>query len=177
MGPSSTVLVSLLFLVYLALASASSEMSIISNGGMQRSEKEMRQLYDEWLAKHGRANSVLGEKERRFRVFKDNLCFIDSHNAAADVGQHSFRLGLNRFADLTNEEYRSVYLGVRTNSTHRSLAGVRSDRYQYNASEKLPKSVDWRAKGAVTPAKDQGSCGQSSTAPDSSSCYTISHFL
>lgn len=126
--------------------------------GQQRSEEETIQLYDEWLARHGRGHSVLGEKERRFQVFKDNLRFVDAHNA----GLHSFRLGLNRFADMTNEEYRAIYLGmIRSNATRRSLTGVRSDRYKHNGRDKLPKSVDWRAKGAVAPVKDQGSCGQS----------------
>jgi hypothetical protein len=90
-------------------------------------------------------------------VFRDNLRYIDAHNAAADAGVHSFRLGLNRFADLTVDEYRRTYLGVRTKpQRERRLTA----RYLAGDNEELPESVDWRAKGAVTEIKDQGSCGK-----------------
>ncbi|NP_001290530.1 oryzain alpha chain precursor [Elaeis guineensis] len=163
MGSKATT-VALLLLCLAAAASAAPDMSIISYDeahgvrGLERSEEEMRILYEGWLAKHGRAYNALGEKERRFEIFKDNVLFIDAHNAAADAGHRSFRLGLNRFADMTNEEYRAVYLGTRP-AGHRRRARVGSDRYRYNAGEDLPESVDWRAKGAVAAVKDQGSCG------------------
>lgn len=60
-------------------------------------------------APHGRAHNALGEREHRFEVFRDNLRFIDAHNA----GAHVYRLVLNRFADLTDEEFRAAYLGTR----------------------------------------------------------------
>lgn len=164
MGSASSLLVLFHVLLYLGLAFSGYNMPIVSYGDRPRKEEEIRKLYDEWLAKHGGTNNALGgERERRFRVFKENLHFIDTHNAAADAGQHSFRLDLNRFADLTNEEYRSVYLGIRMNTTRRSLAKMGVNRYQYSAGGNLPKTVDWRVKGAVAPVKDQGSCGPSST--------------
>lgn len=111
-------------------------------------------VYEAWLAKHGKSYNALGEKERRFQIFKDNLRFIDEHNAE----NRTYKVGLNRFADLTNEEYRSMYLGTRTAAKRRSSNKI-SDRYAFRVGDSLPESVDWRTKGAVVEVKDQGSCG------------------
>ena len=147
-------------------AAGNVDMSIIAYNeehgvkGIERSEVEVRGLYEKWLMTHGKQYNALGEKDRRFEIFKDNLRFVDEHNAAADKGEHSFRLGMNKFADLTNEEYRSMYLGVKPGENRPKRVGVRSDRYKVNAGESLPDSVDWREKGAVAPVKDQGGCGK-----------------
>ncbi|OAY77420.1 Cysteine proteinase RD21a [Ananas comosus] len=90
---------------------AASDMSIIAYNtahgvrgiGVDRSEEEMRHLYEDWLSRHGKAYNALGEKDRRFEIFKDNVRFVDAHNNGDDAS--TFRLGLNRFADLTNEEF------------------------------------------------------------------------
>lgn len=108
---------------------------------------------------NGKQSNAIGENDRRFEVFKDNLRFIDEHNAAADKGEHSYRLGLTKFADLTNEEYRSMYLGIKAGE-RKERVRVRSERYKVNAGESLPDSVDWRKDGAVASVKDQGSCGK-----------------
>ncbi|KAK8954793.1 Oryzain alpha chain [Platanthera zijinensis] len=137
------------------------DMSIISYGerhgvrGLERSEAEVREIYEGWMTRHDRNYNSLNEKDRRFEVFRDNLRYIDEHNAAADAGVHAFRLGLNRFADLTNEEYRAARLGTRISGRRRNP----SSRYNLASGEALPDSVDWRTKGAVAPVKDQGSCG------------------
>ncbi|CAL9073970.1 unnamed protein product [Musa acuminata var. zebrina] len=162
---SEALLAALLLLGVAATAYAAPDMSIISYDekhgvrGLERSDEEVRRMYDAWMAAHGRAYNALGERERRFEVFKDNLRFVDAHNAAAGAGVHGFRLGLNRFADLTNEEYRAVYLGTRANRATARRVRVASDRYRYNASEELSEFVDWREQGAVAAIKDQGSCG------------------
>ncbi|PKI48051.1 hypothetical protein CRG98_031568 [Punica granatum] len=152
-------------LVLLTLSSAL-DMSIISydeaHGGASggapiRTEAGVAALYESWLAQHGKAYNALGEKEKRFEIFKDNLRFIDEHNFSP--ANRTYRLGLNRFADLTNEEYRSIYLGTRVDGRRRAAGSRRSSRYAAEAGEELPASVDWRKEGAVVDVKDQGSCG------------------
>lgn len=131
-----------------------------------RSE-EVKDMFEWWLKKHGKTYNTNGleiEKEMRFEIFKDNLKFIDEHNS----GNHSYRVGLNKFADLSNDEYRSIYLGTKTDAKRRfvkSQTGAVSSRYAVRNGEDgmLPESVDWRKRGAVTPIKDQGSCGKFQT--------------
>ncbi|KAK4798572.1 hypothetical protein SAY86_030898 [Trapa natans] len=121
-----------------------------------RSERELESLYESWLARHGKAYNGVTEKEARFEIFKDNLRFVDDHNSL----NRTYRLGLNKFADLTNEEYRARFLGTRPEAKRRVMkARAASDRYAVRAGDRLPRAVDWRAKGAVNPVKDQGSCG------------------
>ncbi|XP_010549252.1 PREDICTED: cysteine proteinase RD21A-like [Tarenaya hassleriana] len=146
----------ILFLATIAVSSAI-DMSIISYdekhhvSGGGRSEAETEEMYEAWLVKHGKFYNALGEKDRRFEIFKDNLRFIDEHNAR----NLTYRLGLTRFADLTNDEYRSMYLGAKPHK--RTLRT--SDRYLPRVGDAIPDSVDWRKEGAVPEVKDQGGCG------------------
>jgi C1A family cysteine protease len=131
-------------------------MSIISYNNPERSDAEVMGMFQSWLAKHGKAYNGIGENEKRFEIFKDNLRFIDEHNSET----RTYKVGLNRFADLTNEEYRAKFLGTRTDPKRRVMKSKNpSQRYAFKAGEKLPSSVDWRVKGAVSPIKDQGNCG------------------
>ncbi|GKB50008.1 low-temperature-induced cysteine proteinase-like protein [Tanacetum coccineum] len=152
-----TTMATLLLLLTLFTRSRASDMSILNfnnnNNHNLRTDEEVNVLYESWLVQHGKTYNALGEKDRRFEIFKDNLRFIDQHNSA----DRSYKVGLNKFADLTNEEYRTMYTGVKKNN--KNINKVKSDRYVFRSGESLPESVDWREKGAVASVKDQGSCG------------------
>ncbi|KAK1665703.1 hypothetical protein QYE76_053862 [Lolium multiflorum] len=159
---ASLAMVLLAFVLFAsAAAAAAPDMSIISYNsahgvrGLQRTEAEVRAMYDHWLARHRRSYNALGEFERRFRAFWANLKIVDAHNANAEA--HGFRLGMNRFADLTNAEFRAAYLGGAVPRSH-GLHAV-GERYRHDGVEALPEHVDWREKGAVAPVKNQGQCG------------------
>ncbi len=49
------------------------------------------------------------EEDHRRRIFAANLEFIRSHNAGADAGRSTYRLGVNDFTDLENEEWARDY--------------------------------------------------------------------
>ncbi|KAK9053253.1 hypothetical protein SSX86_029886 [Deinandra increscens subsp. villosa] len=132
---------------------------LVENSPPRRTDEEVKTTYELWLVRHGKTYNALGEKETRFQIFADNLRFIDEHNSS---GNRTYTVGLNQFADLTNEEYRSLYLGAKADPI-RSIAklqrGEISRRYAVQSNEMFPEKVDWRERGAVTPIKNQGGCG------------------
>ncbi|KAE8721765.1 Oryzain beta chain [Hibiscus syriacus] len=127
-------------------------------GHQTTTEVKMLRIYEMWLVKHGKNYNALGEKEKRFEIFKDNLNFVIEHNSV----KRTYKVGLNKFADLTNEEYKAMYLGTRVDlktRSYRHAGKVKSNKYAFRVGDDLPESVDWREKGAVGAVKDQGQCG------------------
>ncbi|KAG0477632.1 hypothetical protein HPP92_012351 [Vanilla planifolia] len=121
-------------------------------------EEGLWNLYERWRSHHT-VSRDLNEKQKRFNVFKENAQYIHEFNKRKDV---PYKLSLNKFADMTNQEFRATYAGSRIGH-HRSLRGAHrrgvSSRYENVDLSILPASVDWRQKGAVTAVKDQGQCG------------------
>ena len=111
-------------------------------------------LFESWLEKHGKSYESIEEKLHRFEIFKDNLMHIDETNKKSS----SYWLGLNEFADLSHEEFKDKYLGLKVDLSTRRESNP--EDFIYKDVVDLPKSVDWRKKGAVTNVKNQGSCGK-----------------
>jgi len=114
------------------------------------SEKEYEMYFSGFKAEFGKTYSA-SEETTRYATFKNNLDFINTHNAEAAAGKHGFTVGINEFADMSIEEFRKFYLSEYKRTTPRNEVFL----------PEVPQagSVDWRTKGAVTPVKNQGQCG------------------
>ncbi|KAL2522063.1 Xylem cysteine proteinase 1 [Forsythia ovata] len=110
-------------------------------------------LFESWIEKHSKKYKSIEEKLHRFEVFTDNLKHIDERNKNI----HNYWLGLTEFADLSHEEFKRMYLGLKADSLPRTNESP--EKFKYRDFMDLPKSFDWRKKGAVTRVKNQGSCG------------------
>ncbi|XP_068667488.1 vignain-like [Aristolochia californica] len=112
-------------------------------------EDSLWELYERWRSHHTVSRDLAGKKDR-FEVFKQNVKYIHSFNKK----DAPYKLKLNKFGDMTNQEFRSYYAG--SSRPHRRPA---SKSFTYEKVADVPPSVDWRPKGAVTEIKDQGQCG------------------
>jgi len=107
--------------------------------------------WETFKVKFERSYSSVEEHDLRRSIFADNLRLIESHNLEHALGLHTYTLGVNRFADLTNDEFRRQFNGFK------SLQGEDGQVHQVSGS--VPDSMDWRDHGLVTPVKNQGQCG------------------
>ncbi|ERM97593.1 hypothetical protein AMTR_s00374p00013480 [Amborella trichopoda] len=139
----------------------------------QLEEATMSVRFDRWMENHVVEYESIEEKEKHFNVFKENLRLIESSNAE----KRSYKLSLNKFADLSLDEFREQYMGLRADVATRKKAPVGSFIYA-NVSALAPALaydiMDWREEGVVTPIKDQQDCVESITKIETGNSVSLS---
>jgi len=119
------------------------------------SEPHARLQFAKFMADHEKMYGTRSEELYRFEVFNTNLKKIMEHNEAG----HSYKMGINEFSDLTQEEFESRHLGGYKGFNQHHATNVLSSSGSPKVNSNLPESVDWRDKGVVSPVKNQGHCG------------------
>lgn len=105
--------------------------------------------FSDFIRQHNKQYSD-DELITRFSIFKDNVIKIEQHNSE----NHSWKMEVNKFADLTADEFRSQYV----TGYSRPYLNIRRSYFELFDLD-VSTEIDWTEKGAVTPVKDQGQCG------------------
>ena len=113
----------------------------------------MSERHEQWMSQHGRMYKDAAEKANRLSRFKSNMDLIKSFNA----WNQKFKPGANQFADLTSHEFKEICSGFHPPLMTKVKAGK---CFVHENATDVHSSMDWRQKGAVTPVKHQGHCGE-----------------
>lgn len=111
------------------------------------------QLFNKFVATYNRTYSTPEERNLRLRIFRENLGIIQ---LLRKTEQGTAHYDVNMFADVSPEEFRSRYLGLRPDLRSENDIPLREAEIP---DVELPPKFDWREKSVVTSVKDQGMCG------------------
>ncbi|XP_015783536.1 cathepsin L1 [Tetranychus urticae] len=117
--------------------------------------------WESFKIKYGKSYESEAEETYRRSVFAKKMEKIKAHNERADNGEVTHRKGINKFSDLTTEEFKAKHLGL-TAKHHGSRSIVRRSApliHNANNTVKAAAYVDWRTKGIVSQVKEQQDCG------------------
>mmetsp|Transcript_99086 Transcript_99086/g.212269 ORF Transcript_99086/g.212269 Transcript_99086/m.212269 type:complete len:377 (+) Transcript_99086:83-1213(+) len=111
--------------------------------------------------RHGKAyTGGAAEVALRLANFRASQATVEAHNALPGV---SFKMGLNQFSDMSDEEFESKVLMEPQDCS--ATEGRIFAQAPAAGEVDLPAHVDWREKGVISEVKNQGHCG---------SCWTFS---
>jgi len=123
-----------------------------------------REVFQAWAQDFGKTYATIEESAHRFSLWVANLERISQTNSQ----KLSYKLRLNQFADLTDDEFKVKVHGHKGSCLqHNSnvpristkIGAKMSNMKNLAQPSTLPSSVDWVSQGVVTPIKNQGDCG------------------
>jgi cathepsin F len=112
-------------------------------------------LFAKFMKQYGKTYATTEEHNQRFTNFKANL----RKNAELNRKQPKASFGINKFSDMTQDEFRQHMLLPKFDPQQDNTCLWPYHRVAKVNSQAIPSTWDWRQKGAVSPVKNQASCG------------------
>ncbi|XP_069042082.1 cathepsin K-like [Lepisosteus oculatus] len=118
--------------------------------------------WENWKIKHKKPTNRADDQQRR-EIWEKNYGVIESHNKRYREGKETYEMGMNRFGDLTTEEFVKL-TKIRSKMSRMKLPRstnvmLSATDLRLAASKLNVTSIDYRTMGYVTPVQDQGICG------------------
>ena len=105
--------------------------------------------FQKFIKKYNKKYDSMNEYLARFQAFRQNL------NKLAENGPQTYKTGITKFADMTQQEFAKTYLNLNFNA----FALLNLNPVKVKVTNAAPDAFDWRDKNVVSAVKDQGSCG------------------
>mmetsp|Transcript_45727 Transcript_45727/g.83757 ORF Transcript_45727/g.83757 Transcript_45727/m.83757 type:complete len:364 (+) Transcript_45727:70-1161(+) len=117
------------------------------------------ETFTAYKKQHGKVYLDETEESLRMKNFAESLEMVKAHNEQ----DHSWKMGINQFSDMSDEEFKAKVL-MKPQECSATAGNVYASAPRTGSAD-LPAHVDWREKGVVSEVKNQGHCG---------SCWTFS---
>jgi len=102
--------------ILLAIAVASSILiatSLYNSSSTPLYGEDVETVFTKWMMDNGKSYGNQSDRAYRLGVFTKNMAKVQAHS---ENTQATYSLGLNRFADLTSQEFKAQYLGLKPQS-------------------------------------------------------------
>lgn len=143
-------------------------LTVISSFGADSKSIDECEAWKSFRSKYKIKYSSRDELRKRRKIFVENYRRIVAHNRLYDANRLSFNCSINRYTDLTTEEFVERHTGLKNSITDKASALRRIKMYgkslfnsrfpRRKISKNVTNEIDWRPL-AVTDVKQQGNCG------------------
>jgi C1A family cysteine protease len=101
------------------------------------------------------------ELEARYSNFAKKADMVEEHSKKVSNNEENYTIDVNHLSHLSDEEFKST-LGVKlTDEDYSEFVNKASQdkKKKLRATVTIPSEFSWKAKGMMTPPRDQGMCG------------------